>query len=171
MAKLVTMATISARAVATAILLNRKVPRFGTAASEVRIMPELYSLPTTSTPNTIIASWPRLVPAKLMKVGSKESWSRRLMSPNSFFDRAEISMPRAMVTTTARPSVHTVDATDRILVHSDRTTCVAAMLNPSSSRCPTAAAEAAPVAVAAAAPRRAAARRARGTPRTPRSAA
>ncbi|CAM5533911.1 hypothetical protein STENM223S_06712 [Streptomyces tendae] len=37
-------------------------------------------------------------------------------------------MPRAMVTTTALDSVHTVDATDRILVHSDRTTCAVAML-------------------------------------------
>jgi hypothetical protein len=37
-------------------LLKRNVPRCGTAASEVRIMPVLYSFETTSTPNTIIAS-------------------------------------------------------------------------------------------------------------------
>ena len=31
--------------------------RFGTAASVARIMPELYSLVTTSTPSTPTASW------------------------------------------------------------------------------------------------------------------
>ena len=66
MTKLVAMPTTRASAVATAILQNRNVPRCGTAASEVRIMPVLYSLETTSTPKTIIASWPRLMPAKLM---------------------------------------------------------------------------------------------------------
>lgn len=54
--KLVMIPTTKARTVATAILLKRKVPRCGTAESEVRIMPVLYSFETTSTPNTIIAS-------------------------------------------------------------------------------------------------------------------
>ncbi len=159
MAKLVAMPTTNASAVATASLLNRKTPRLGTAASEARIIPVLYSFDTTSTPNTIIASWPRLVPAKLMNVGSKESLSRSLRLSNSFFDSAEISMPRAMVTITAVDSVHTVDATDRILVHSARTTCAVAMLSPSSSSRPTAAAGAG------------ARRCARGTPPTPPSTA
>ncbi|GHC48623.1 hypothetical protein GCM10010507_25230 [Streptomyces cinnamoneus] len=38
--------------------------------------------------------------------------------------RALISAPSATVTTTAIPSVHTVERTDLIFVHSDRRTCV-----------------------------------------------
>ncbi len=101
--------------------------RCGTAASEVRIMPVLYSLATTRTPKTIIASWPRVRPEKEMNVGSKVSLSAVERFLNSFFDRALISMPSPTETITARLSVRAVEFTDLILVHSDRRTWAAAI--------------------------------------------
>ncbi len=64
--KLVTIPTTRTSAPAISTLLHRNVPRCGTAASELRIMPVLYSAETMSTPNAIMASCPMPIPAKLV---------------------------------------------------------------------------------------------------------
>ena len=73
-------------------------------------MPVLYSFETTSTPKTIIASWPRLIPAKLMKVGSKVSRSCGVRSSNSFFDSGADQHAEPDRDDHGETSVHTVDA-------------------------------------------------------------
>ncbi len=87
-------------------------------------MPELYSVPTTSTPKTTIASWPSTMPEKLTTVGSKVScWTSDSWSKVTFISEADAA-PIATVTSSAPVSVHTVEETVRILVHSDRRTAV-----------------------------------------------
>ncbi|MGY3679658.1 hypothetical protein ACVWXU_003281 [Streptomyces sp. TE33382] len=169
--------TARARTPATAILLKRNVPRWGTAASEVRIMPELYSVPTTSTPKTTIASWPRIMPEKLTKVGSKVARSTSVRLSNWAFITAQSAAPIATVTPNAQISVQVVEETVRILVHSAfRTAGTDAIVvtppcrrgkrpgRPAGST-----ARPSPHPPEAAAPRPV--RSARGTPRSPRSSA
>jgi hypothetical protein len=64
----VTRKTSTANTIALAMSTGS---RCGTAASEERIIPVLYSPVITSTPRTPIASWARKTPRRLTSVGSK----------------------------------------------------------------------------------------------------
>lgn len=82
-------------------------------------MPVLYSVLTTSTPKTIIASWPNCIPLKLIRVGSNVARSISGMLSNAELIRAQNPAPKPTVAMTAMARVQTVEETVRIFVHSE----------------------------------------------------
>src|SRR5499425_433330 len=83
--------------------------RRGTAVSEERIIPVLYSPPVTSTPSTPKATTAKMTPSRLVVTGLKAArcaqvkvWYWPAVTP-------ENSAPRPAISTTAASSVHIVD--------------------------------------------------------------
>src|SRR6185437_5966157 len=98
--------------------------RRGTASSEARMTPVPYSVVISSTPSTQMVSWPRLMPAPMMKLtGSAEIVASLVTWLGPEFQLAEISdvssTSKPTVTATNAISVQTVERTERILVHSE----------------------------------------------------
>src|SRR6478609_4369233 len=114
----VTSEAARARAPSTAVLAASRVPRCGTAASETRIMPLLYSLPTASTPNTTMASRPKPTPMNETAVASNGPPSS-VKSETLCRATRLIARPRATVIRKTEASDQTVERTLRIFVHSD----------------------------------------------------
>src|ERR1700761_6225117 len=98
--------------------------RRGTASSEARITPVEYSVVTTSTPSTAMASCPSPIPVPMMKpTGSDRALASREAACGPYqcdsLSQA-ISAVKPIHTTTKTASVQTVERTERIFVHSDR---------------------------------------------------
>ena len=92
-------------------------------------MPEQYSVPTTSTPKTTIASWPRTIPEKLMNVGSKVACSACGQIVERRVQQGAERRAHRHRDEEGAASVQMVEETVRILVHSDwRTAGTAAMV-------------------------------------------
>jgi hypothetical protein len=96
--------------------------RSGTAVSEERIAPVEYSLVTTSTPSTAIASWPSPSPERLVATGSK--WARSLADAlgQAWLVPQLARIPMPMVRTITASSVQPVERTERSFVHSECST-------------------------------------------------
>src|SRR5260370_37091130 len=76
--KLVISMTANATAANTPSLAHRTGSRLGTAVSEERIIPVLYSPLISSTPSTPIASWENKMPFRLVEIGLKLALSAAL---------------------------------------------------------------------------------------------
>ena len=100
--------------VSTAAFAASSTVRRGTAASVVRIIPELYSPVSTITASTAIAAWPSMTPVRLFLTGS----APQVLLPHWTTD-AVIALP-ATVMTTAVASSQGVLGTVRSFVHSAR---------------------------------------------------
>src|ERR1700733_15832467 len=122
-AKTVIALTTKSSAPHTAALAASIGIRCGTASSEERMAPLVYSLLMTITPSTQMASWPRPRPApKITAVGSASNlaWLGWLPGEFQVFEMTiAISAENPMATTTKAASDQTVDRTDRIFVHSE----------------------------------------------------
>ena len=120
--KLVTSMTANATPAKTPSFAHSTGSRRGTAVSEERIIPVLYSPLISSTPSTPIASWENRMPFRLVVIGLKLALSAALKVWYWLAVTAVISAPIPMVSTTAVSSVHIVERSDRNLVHSDSRT-------------------------------------------------
>src|SRR6516162_3889236 len=96
--------------------------RRGTAVSQERIIPVLYSPPVSSTPSTPKATTAKMTPVRLVVTGLKAALSAAL---NVWYWPAvapENSAPRPIISTTAPSRVHMVDRRERNLVNSESRT-------------------------------------------------
>src|SRR5215472_4552618 len=96
--------------------------RRGTAVSDDRIIPALYSPPVTSTPSTPKATTAKMTPFRLVVTGSKAAFSAQLKVWYRLAVTAENSAPRPVISTTAASRVHRVDRSERNLVNSESST-------------------------------------------------
>src|SRR5690349_1059949 len=96
--------------------------RRGTAVSEERIIPVLYSPPVSSTPSTPKATTAKMTPFRLVVTGLKAALSAQLKVGYWPAVTAENSAPRPIISTTAASIVHMVDRRERNLVNSERST-------------------------------------------------
>src|SRR5215470_16398378 len=90
----------------------------GTAVSDDRIIPLLYSPPVSSTPSTPRATTAKMTPARLVVTGLKAAVSVWYWLAVT----AENSAPRPVISTTAASKVHMVDRKERNLVNSESST-------------------------------------------------
>jgi hypothetical protein len=106
----------------TAILPHRTGRRCGTAVSDDRIIPVLYSLAMNSTPRVPNASWAKVMPARLASTGpsSPASEAGPDAAPESSIEEASRPMPISSATAVARVIV--VERRDQNLIHSERIT-------------------------------------------------
>src|SRR5215472_13587355 len=96
--------------------------RRGTAVSEDRIIPVLYSPPISSTPSTPKATTAKTTPFRLVVTGSKAACSA---AENVWYWLAfttENSAPMPIISTTAASRVHMVDLREWNLVNSESST-------------------------------------------------
>src|SRR5215470_8882088 len=93
--------------------------RRGTAVSDERIIPVLYSPPVTSTPSTPKATTAKMTPVRLVETGLKAIFSATLNVWYWLAFTAENSAPRPIISTTAASRVHMVDRRERNLVNSE----------------------------------------------------
>src|SRR5262249_3589743 len=96
--------------------------RRGTAASDERIIPVLYSPPISSTPSTPQATTAKMTPFRLVVTGLKAAFWAQLKVGYWLAVTAENSAPRPIISTTAASRVHRVDRKERNLVTSERST-------------------------------------------------
>src|SRR6516162_5042403 len=96
--------------------------RRGTAVSDDRIIPVLYSPPTGSTPSTPKATTAKMTPFRLVVTGSKAAFSAQLKVWYWLAVTAGNSAPRPVISTTAASRVHTADRRERNLVNSETST-------------------------------------------------
>src|SRR5262249_43993694 len=96
--------------------------RRGTAVSDERIMPVLYSPPVSSTPSTPKATTAKVTPFRLVVTGLKAALSAQLKVWYWLAVTAENSAPRPAISTTAASRVHRVDRKERNLVNSESST-------------------------------------------------
>src|SRR5665213_410517 len=94
--------------------------RRGTAVSDARIMPVLYSPLISNTPSTPIASCARVKPARLVATGLNVARSLALNVWYSSATTEENNALTPIINATAMSSVQTVERTDRNFVHSER---------------------------------------------------
>src|SRR5581483_9520946 len=114
-----TSPTTNATAETTSSFDQNTEARRGWAVSEVRIIPVEYSEVIAMAPKTTMISWPRMMPKRERWVRS--SWASCAAVASPWLARPQLpSTLMPMVTTVAEPSVHMVERTDRILVHSER---------------------------------------------------
>src|SRR5262249_14622020 len=96
--------------------------RRGTAVSDERIIPVLYSPPVSSTPRTPKATTAKMTPFRLVVTGLKAALSAQLKVWYWLAVTAENSAPRPVISTTAASRVHMVDRKERNLVNSESST-------------------------------------------------
>src|SRR5215469_2962710 len=96
--------------------------RRGTAVSDDRIIPVLYSPPVTSTPSTPKATTAKMTPVRLVVTGLNKALSTALNVWYWLAVTAENSAPRPIISTTAASRVHRVDRRERNLVNSESST-------------------------------------------------
>src|SRR5215469_9962442 len=96
--------------------------RRGTAVSDERIIPVLYSPPVSSTPSTPKATTAKMTPFRLVVTGLKAALSAQLKVWYWLAVTPENSAPRPIISTTAASRVHMVDRKDRNLVDSESST-------------------------------------------------
>src|SRR5215472_2977860 len=96
--------------------------RRGTAVSDERIIPVLYSPPISSTPSTPKATTAKMTPFRLVDTGLKAAFSAQLKVWYWLAVTPENSAPRPIISTTAASRVHMVDRRERNLVNSERST-------------------------------------------------
>src|SRR6516162_2857910 len=96
--------------------------RRGTAVSDDRIIPVLYSPPVTSTPSTPKATTAKMTPFRLAVTGLKAAFSAQLKVWYWLAVTAENRAPRPIISTTAASRVHLVDRRERNLVNSESST-------------------------------------------------
>src|ERR1700733_12656822 len=120
--KLATSETEKITPAKTASLPHRTGRRRGTAVSEARIMPVLYSLLISSTPSTPKATTAKLMPSRLVLTGLKAALSAALNVWYWLAVTAENSAPMPMVRATAASRVYRVDRSERNFIHSERIT-------------------------------------------------
>ena len=95
--------------------------RAGTAAKLVRIVPVAYSPVISSAPSTPMASWARLMPLRLIAVGSKLAMAAG--SCGGLVTRTPAySAPMPTISTAATSSDQALEGRVRSLVHSERIT-------------------------------------------------
>src|SRR5215470_1494952 len=97
----------------TACFPHRPFTRRGTAVSDERIIPVLYSPPITSTPSTPKATTAKITPFRLVVTGLKTALSAQLKVWYWLAVTAENSAPRPVISTTAATRVHMVDRRER----------------------------------------------------------
>src|SRR5215470_6559073 len=96
--------------------------RRGTAVSDERIIPVLYSPPVSSTPSTPKATTAKMTPFRLVVTGLKAAFSAQV---KVWYWRAvtpENCAPRPVISTTAASRVHMVDRREQNLVNSESST-------------------------------------------------
>src|SRR5690348_11671181 len=96
--------------------------RRGTAVSEERIIPVLYSPLISSTPSTPKATTAKMTPLRLVVTGLKAAFSAALNVWYWLAVTAENSAPIPIISTTAVTRVYMVDRSDRNLVNSESST-------------------------------------------------
>src|SRR5580704_13226311 len=96
--------------------------RRGTAVSEERIIPVLYSPLISSTPSTPKATTAKMTPVRLVVTGLKLARSAALNVWYWLAVTAENSAPMPIISTTAASRVHMVDRRERNLVSSESST-------------------------------------------------
>jgi len=96
--------------------------RRGTAVSDERIIPVLYSPPVSSTPSTPKATTAKMTPFRLVVTGLKAALSAQLKVWYWLAVTPENSAPRPIISTTAASRVHMVDRRERNFVNSERST-------------------------------------------------
>src|SRR6516164_11682975 len=96
--------------------------RRGTAVSEERIIPVLYSPPISSTPSTPKATTAKMTPFRLVVTGLKAAFSAQLKVWYWLAVTPENSAPRPVISTTPASRVHMVDRRERNLVNSESST-------------------------------------------------
>src|SRR4051812_48430901 len=116
------MPTVRTTTVNVATLAARTVTRRGVAPRVARICPVAYSEVIISTPRTPTAICARNSPLRLKDVGSKRRRWAGVSVSQLFTWETPTRMPKPIVTPTVTTSVHIVDRTERILVHSARVT-------------------------------------------------
>src|SRR5215468_9808018 len=94
----------------------------GTAVSDDRIIPVLYSPPVSSTPSTPKATTAKMTPFRLVVTGLKAALSAQLKVWYWLAVTPENSAPRPIISTTAASRVHMVDRKERNLVNSESST-------------------------------------------------
>src|SRR5258708_7503760 len=121
-AKTVTALTTRISAANTMTLAASISSRLGTASSEDRIAPVVYSLENTMTPRTLAAGSPTKKPGpKISPVGADSAYASAGCGPGwpQLWCRTTAkSVLKPMATTTNAARDHTVERTERILVHS-----------------------------------------------------
>src|SRR5215470_10213519 len=96
--------------------------RRGTAVSDERIIPVLYSPPVSSTPSTPKATTAKMTPVRLVVTGLKAALSAQLKVWYWLAVTPENSAPSPVISTTPASRVHLVDRRERNLVNSERST-------------------------------------------------
>src|SRR5215469_11873884 len=96
--------------------------RRGTAVSEERIIPVLYSPPISSTPSTPKATTAKMTPFRLVVTGLKAALRAQLKVWYWLAATPENSAPRPVISTTAASRVHMVERKERNLVNSENST-------------------------------------------------
>src|SRR5215469_3164525 len=96
--------------------------RRGTAVSDERIIPVLYSPPISSAPSTPKATTAKMTPFRLVAMGLKAALSAQLNVWYLLAATSENSAPRPIISTTAASRVHMVDRKERNLVNSESST-------------------------------------------------
>src|SRR6516225_10748356 len=96
--------------------------RRGTAASDERIIPVLYSPPVSSTPSTPKATTAKMTPFRLVVTGLNAAFSAQLKVWYWLALTAENSAPMPIISTTAASRVHMVDRRERNLLNSESST-------------------------------------------------
>jgi hypothetical protein len=96
--------------------------RRGTAVSDERIIPVLYSPPISSAPSTPKATTAKMTPFRLVVTGLKAALSAQLKVWYWLAVTPENSAPRPIISTTAASRVHMVDRKLRNLVNSESST-------------------------------------------------
>ena len=106
----------------TASLPHKTGRRRGTAVSDERIMPVVYSPLISSTPSTPKATTAKTVPCRLVAAGLKAALSAALKVWYWLAVTAENSAPMPIISATAVSRVYMVDRSDRNLVNSESST-------------------------------------------------
>src|SRR5215470_12570000 len=96
--------------------------RRGTAVSDDRIIPVLYSPPVSSTPSTPKATTAKMTPFRLVVTGLKVALSAALKVWYWLAVTAENSAPMPIISATAVSRVYIVDRSERNLVNSESST-------------------------------------------------
>src|SRR5262249_15208634 len=114
--KLATSATEKMLPAKTASFPHSTGRRRGTAVSDERIIPVLYSPPVSNTPSTPKATTAKMTPFRLVVTGLKAALSAQLKVWYWLAATPENSAPRPIISTTAASRVHMVDRKERQLV-------------------------------------------------------
>src|ERR1700745_3597429 len=120
--KLATSETEKIVAVKTASFPQSTGRRRGTAVSEERIIPVLYSPLINSTPSTPKATTAKMTPFRLVVTGLKAALATAVNVWYWLAVTPENSAPRPIISATAASRVHMVDRKERNFVNSERST-------------------------------------------------